>query len=101
MCATAGLTVWAVRGGTMSYVLFNANNSGANARVFLQLLGELILLFGVIGTIWNVIWKKFGPLSGFAKQHLSNDPIRSAEDNGRSTACPACWRDRRSWRSLS
>src|SRR5580704_9521249 len=28
MTATAGLTVWAVRGGTMTYILFSAENSG-------------------------------------------------------------------------
>lgn len=56
MVATAGLTTWAVRGGTSTYVLFNADNSGAGPRVFLQLLGELIVLFAVIGGLWNVVW---------------------------------------------
>jgi hypothetical protein len=72
MSATAGLTVWAVRGGTMSYVLFNAQNSGANAHVFLQLLGELIVLFAVIGGIWNVLWNR-QPHSTLAQQPEKGD----------------------------
>src|ERR1700677_3822115 len=37
MTATAGLAIWAIRGGTMTYVLFAAEDSGADHRVFLQL----------------------------------------------------------------
>lgn len=58
MTATAGLTVWAVHGGTMTYVLFTAENTGANNRVFLQLLSELIVLFGAIGGIWMLLWQR-------------------------------------------
>ncbi|HWE03329.1 MAG TPA: hypothetical protein VG326_13045 [Tepidisphaeraceae bacterium] len=58
MTATAGLAVWSVRGGTMTYVLFRADDSGAGARVFFELLGELIVFFGAIGAIWNLIWKR-------------------------------------------
>ena len=43
MTATAGLTVWASRGGTMVYVLFNANDAGIDNRIFLYMLGELIV----------------------------------------------------------
>ena len=58
MTATAGLAVWSVRGGTMSYVLFRADDSGSGARVFFQMLGELIVFFGAIAAIWNLIWTR-------------------------------------------
>jgi hypothetical protein len=60
MAAVAGMTTWSVRGGTMTQVLFNAENTGVGQAVYLQMLGELIVLFAVIGGIWNVIWQRSG-----------------------------------------
>jgi hypothetical protein len=58
MTATAGLTVWAGKGGTMTYVLFAAEDTGIDHRVFLQLLGELVVLFGAVGGIWLLLWQR-------------------------------------------
>ncbi|HZK82509.1 MAG TPA: hypothetical protein VFC46_15610 [Humisphaera sp.] len=58
MTATAGLAVWSVRGGTMTYVLFRADDSGSGAHLFFQMLGELIVFFCAIAAIWNLIWKR-------------------------------------------
>jgi hypothetical protein len=60
MTATAGLTMWSIRGGTITAVLFNADNSGAGGRVFLQMIGELIVFFGVIGGLWTLVWNVTG-----------------------------------------
>jgi hypothetical protein len=62
MTATAGLAMWSVRGGTMTAVLFNADNSGAGGRVFLSLFGELVVFFGVIGGLWNLVWVNYSQL---------------------------------------
>ncbi|HZL35817.1 MAG TPA: hypothetical protein VFC78_10945, partial [Tepidisphaeraceae bacterium] len=56
MTACVGLAAWSVRGGSMLYVLLRADSTGANGRVFLQLLGELIVFFFVIGAMWNFLW---------------------------------------------
>lgn len=77
MTATAGLTTWAVRGGSMSYVLFNANNTGANGRIFLQLTGEVIVLFAVIGGIWNVLWTHFSIVSSGPRRAVNAMPSGS------------------------
>lgn len=80
MTATAGLGTWSVRGGTMAAVLFNAQNSGANQTVFLQMLGELIVFFGVIAALWNLIWN-----ADRGTKAIAADVTTSAKDESRST----------------
>lgn len=58
MCATAGLAVWSIRGGTMEYVLFRADATGSRQGIFLRLLGELIVFFGVIAAMWSFLWSR-------------------------------------------
>ncbi|HET6246888.1 MAG TPA: hypothetical protein VFE47_04240 [Tepidisphaeraceae bacterium] len=77
MAATAGLSTWSVRGGTMIPVLFNAQDSGANHAVFLKMIGELVVFFGVIGGLWNLIWKAGNPLEAGSLNATSKGSSRA------------------------
>ncbi len=70
MVATVGLTTWAVRGGTSTYVLFSAENSGVGRRVFLQLLLELVVLFAVVGALWNSLWIAYAAADAQARKGM-------------------------------
>ena len=59
--ATVGLSVWSIRGGTMQYLLFHAQNAGIGRGVFPRLLAELIVLFIPIVAIWNWLFVRSIP----------------------------------------
>ena len=61
LAGAAGFGVWAVRGGTMTYVLDYASSTGTNNRVFLQLLAEHIVLGGAVAGIWLALWNRRPP----------------------------------------
>lgn len=75
MTATAGLATWSVRGGPMTFVLFRADSSGVHGGIYLAMLFELIIFYGVIGCLWNWIWTS-EPAEKFAAE----------SEGGRSTA---------------
>jgi hypothetical protein len=58
MTAVAGLANWSVRGGPAEYVFFRADTFGQGKWVFIQMLGELTILFAVIGGLWNWLWAR-------------------------------------------
>jgi hypothetical protein len=84
LAATIGLAVWAVRGGTMQYVLMHASDTGMGSGIFLRLLLELLLFFAVIAGIWNALWRhesRRRVLTASRPPH----PTIVQKDEGRST----------------
>lgn len=68
MTATAGLSIWSVRGGVMTFVLMRADSSGSGNFVFIEMLLELIVFFGIIAGIWNYIWANHRPRELFEQK---------------------------------
>jgi hypothetical protein len=58
MTAVAGLANWSVRGGPAECVFFRADTFGQGKWVFVQMLGELIIMFAVIGGLWTLLWAR-------------------------------------------
>ena len=75
MTATAGLATWSVLGGPMTAVLHYADSAGTRSAVFVQLLAELIIFYGAIAGLWNLIWKR---------HHTSEIAEAQAQEQGRS-----------------
>jgi len=77
--ATVGLSVWSVRGGTMQYLLFHAQNVGVGRGVFPRLLAELIVLFIPIVAIWNWLFVRSipRPPQGNKKPEAETEASRS------------------------
>ena len=77
--ATVGLSVWSVRGGTMQYLLFHAQNIGTGRAVFPRLLAELVVLFVPIVAIWNWLFLRSipRPVHGDKKPEAESEASRS------------------------
>jgi hypothetical protein len=52
-CACLGSTAWAIRGGSLRYVLFSASSPS----VFLVLVVEQVLLLGAVAGLWLLLWR--------------------------------------------
>lgn len=79
--ATVGLSVWSVRGGTMQYLLFHAQNAGTGRAVFPHLLAELVVLFVPIVAIWNWLF-----LRSIPRQKVGDKKTATETEASRSTA---------------
>ena len=79
--ATVGLAVWSIRGGTMQYLLFHAQNVGVGRGVFPRLLAELVVLFVPIVAIWNWLFVR-----SIARQKPVDKKPDAESEASRSTA---------------
>ena len=79
--ATVGLSVWSIRGGTMQYLLFHAQNIGTGRAVFPHLLAELVVLFVPIVVIWNWLFARSIP-----RQNPGDKKPDAKSEASRSTA---------------
>jgi hypothetical protein len=56
--ATCALATWAIRGGTVQYVLLRANTTGSGRNVMLALLIEHLILMAAVAGLWMWLWNK-------------------------------------------
>jgi len=72
--ATCALATWAIRGGTIQYVLLRASSAGSGRNIFLTLLLEHLILMAAVAGLWLWLWKK-----------KPARPATDEEDESRST----------------
>ena len=75
--ATCALAMWAIRGGTVQYVLLRASTTGSGRNVMLVLLIEHLILMAAVAGLWMWLWSKKPP-----RPKTDDDE----EDESRSTA---------------
>ena len=66
---TAGLTAWSIRGGPIREVLFYAPSSS----VFITLAVELLVLGGIVGAAWLLLWRAYRESAAEARDEEKQD----------------------------
>ena len=61
---TAGLTAWSMRGGPIREILFYAPSS----TVFVTLAVELLVLGGIVGAAWLLLWRAYRESTAEARE---------------------------------
>lgn len=79
--ATAALSTWSIRGGTMQAVLLRAQTTHAGRGIFLTLLLEHLILMAAIAGLWMLLWAK----RAAAIASLPAAEEEAEQDEGRST----------------